>query len=184
MSRYCFKWNRVHCPHALPHLTRQDRPSSCQHRLLQFFKSLWTPRLTRLFGEAAPFAQGRFVRQVLLAWKAMVQMDFFPASSFMIFFHVFTILYYFGLPTSVFLRSQAHYWALLCMGTSEKAPKNKICRRASSEKRPRTRSCHESERFSLGPFRSNVPYGKSFFRSSSRAVGDFNQRQPENWMSS
>ena len=28
---------------------------------------------------------------------------------------------------------------------SDKAPTNKICRRASSEQRPRTRSCHESE---------------------------------------
>jgi len=29
---------------------------------------------------------------------------------------------------------------------SDKAPTNKICRRASSEQHPRTRSCHESER--------------------------------------
>jgi hypothetical protein len=29
---------------------------------------------------------------------------------------------------------------------SDKAPTNKIYRRASSEQRPRTRSCHESER--------------------------------------
>jgi len=29
---------------------------------------------------------------------------------------------------------------------SDEAPTNKICRRASSEQRPRTRSCHESER--------------------------------------
>ena len=35
---------------------------------------------------------------------------------------------------------------LLCMGESDKAPTNKIYRRASSEQRPRTRSCHESER--------------------------------------
>ena len=30
---------------------------------------------------------------------------------------------------------------------SDTAPTNKICRRASIEQRPRTRSCHESERY-------------------------------------
>jgi len=35
---------------------------------------------------------------------------------------------------------------LLCMGESDKLPTNKIYRRASSEQRPRTRSCLESER--------------------------------------
>ena len=34
---------------------------------------------------------------------------------------------------------------LLCMGKSDTAPTNKICRRVSSEQCPRTRSCHESE---------------------------------------
>jgi len=41
---------------------------------------------------------------------------------------------------------------------SDKAPTNKIYRgRASSEKRPRTGSCHESERL-VALLRSNVPY--------------------------
>jgi len=60
--------------------------------------------------------------------------------------------------------------------TSNKAPTNKICRRASSEQRPRTRSCHESECLVQALFRSNVPFGKSFFpRSTSRAAGNFSQ---------
>jgi len=50
---------------------------------------------------------------------------------------------------------------------SDKAPTNKICHRASSEQRPRTRSCHESECLVEGLFRSNVPFGKSFFQSIS-----------------
>ena len=37
-------------------------------------------------------------------------------------------------------------WGFSAQRKSDKAPTNKIYRRASSEQRPRTRSCHESER--------------------------------------
>ena len=40
-----------------------------------------------------------------------------------------------------------HYMCWFFSSSSDKAPTNKICRRASSEQRPRTRFCHESERF-------------------------------------
>jgi len=63
--------------------------------------------------------------------------------------------------------------------SSDKARTNKICRHASSEQRPWTRLCHETERLVEALFRSNVPFGKSFSRSSSRAAGDFSQRRPE-----
>ena len=66
--------------------------------------------------------------------------DFFPASSFICFFHIFTILIFW------FTQYCLSKIPPLCMGKSDKAPTNKICRRASSEQRPRTRSCHESER--------------------------------------
>jgi len=82
------------------------------------------------------------------------------------------LLFTYVCPTSIFC------------AISDKAPTNKICRRASSEQRPRTRSCHESERLVLALFRSkrnnvvywktkrkikndlqwsNVPFGKTFF---------------------
>ena len=73
---------------------------------------------------------------------------------------------------------------LLCMGEGDKSPTNKIYRRASSEQRPRTRSGHESKSLVWPFFRSNVPVGKSFFWSSSRAARDFSQRRPENSLSS
>jgi len=56
--------------------------------------------------------------------------------------------------------------------------------RASSEQRPRTRSCHESDRLVQALFRSNAPFGKSFSRSSSQAAGNFSQRRLENSLSS
>jgi len=83
-----------------------------------------------------------------------------------------------------FVRYRLSKIALLCMWESDKAPTHKIYRRASSEQRPRTRSCHESERLVSALFRSNVPFGKSFSRSSSRASGDFSQQRPENSLSS
>jgi len=47
-----------------------------------------------------------------------------------------------GYPTSVFLKL---YFQTVNYSNQHKAPTNKICRRASSEQRPRTKSCHESE---------------------------------------
>jgi len=57
------------------------------------------------------------------------------------FFRFFIILYF-------FLGAQYCLFKIppMCMGESDKAPTNKICRRASSKQRPRTKSCHESER--------------------------------------
>ena len=75
---------------------------------------------------------------------------------------------------------QKSEWDKFLSFCSDKAPTNKIYRRASSEQRPRTRSCHESERLVWALFRSNVPFGKSFFRSRSRAAGDFSQRRLKN----
>jgi len=66
--------------------------------------------------------------------------NFFPASSFIMFscFHN-SLFFWFA----QYCLSKIPLW---CMGESDKAPTNKICRRASSVQRPRTRFCHESER--------------------------------------
>jgi len=45
---------------------------------------------------------------------------------------------------------------------SDKAPTNKICRRASSEQRPRTRSCYKSERL-VRPFLGQTYLLESLF---------------------
>jgi len=76
---------------------------------------------------------------------------FFPASLFIIF-------------NSCFRNSSSFWFAQYClseipllnMGESDKAPTNKICHHASSEQRPRTRSCHESERLGYALSRSTT----------------------------
>jgi len=102
----------------------------------------------------------------------------FFASSFTIFF-MFSQFFVFW-----FAQYCLSKIPLLCMGESDKAPTNKIYRRASSEQHPRTRSCHESERL-FRPFLGQTYLLESlFFRSSSRAAGDFSQRRLENSLSS
>jgi len=69
--------------------------------------------------------------------------SFTCAYLFIIFpLHVFTILYFF----CWFAQYCLFKIPLLRTGESDTAPTNKIYHRASSEQRPRTRSCHESER--------------------------------------
>ena len=51
---------------------------------------------------------------------------------------------------------------LLWIGGSDTAPTNKICRHASSEQRPQTRSCHQSELLS-GPFYVKRTFWKVLF---------------------
>jgi len=77
-------------------------------------------------------ASGSFGLRLIIFLRFFVY-NFFPL-------HIFTILYIFWLAQYCLVQIP-----LLCIRESDTVPTNKICCRASSEQRPRTRSCHESE---------------------------------------
>ena len=58
-----------------------------------------------------------------------------------IYIHIYMYIYVY-MYTHVYIHICVYMYCIY----SDKAPTNKIYRRASSEQRPRTRSCHESER--------------------------------------
>ena len=74
-----------------------------------------------------------------------------------------TMIFLFGLPLNNVISLYMHIYITIKCAFSDTVPTNKICHRASSEQRPRTRSGHESERLVFALFRSNVPFWKSFF---------------------
>ena len=81
----------------------------------------------------------------------------FLPSLFTIIFHVFTVLYFLW-----FAQYCLSKIPLLCMGYSDKTPTNKIWSSALSEQRPRTRSCHKSERL-VWPFLGQTYLLESLF---------------------
>jgi len=107
------------------------------------------------------------LRCVRSFWAAF---HFFPASLFIIFFlHVCIMI--------LFLGWFAQYWLckilLLCMGESDYSAHEQDLPPCVKCATPTNKILSQIRTFSLGPFRSNVPFGKSVLRSSLRAAGCF-----------
>ena len=86
----------------------------------------------------------------------------------------------------IYIYIYTYIYTCICTRAAEyndTALTNKMYRRTSSEKRPRTRSCHEWESLILASFRSTVHFGKSFSKFPTEfAQQAFKRQHVDGWV--